>query len=384
MKRILCLVILISSYAFSQNTPTIGVLPDNGPNLPATCIIGQIYFRTATTIGLNQCNPANVWTALSAGGGGLPAHLSYTDPTLTVSAATFGNGQVALSGNTSGTATLTAPAVAGTITNAATFTNSFQIPTGTVYSINGDTGLSRTVAAQWAVGNGTAGNQAGFLLGAGWVMSSGSTTGWDLDFNHSGAMDGGMSTYIAWTNGTESGTRDVGISRSAAGVLAIGNGGSSTDETGLWRSANSCRVTADITLTVNTPITICTWSLPAVAKAWAWQCKIPWVLSAGTGTNTLAIIANPSQTPTGATNGSAEIKTTNANVATEATTAISASGGTTLLTSPTLTPVATVFVSSTSGTLLASGTAGTFAIQMTAAGTTATAAAKAGATCLLY
>jgi hypothetical protein len=43
-----------------------------------------------------------------------------------------------------------------------------------------------------------------------------------------------------------------------------------------------------------------------------------------------------------------------------------------------------VFMSSTSGTLLASGTAGTFAIQMTAAGTTATAAAKAGATCVLY
>jgi hypothetical protein len=165
-------------------------------------------------------------------------------------------------------------------------------------------------------------------------------------------------------------------------MLAVGK--SYGTEDALVRSGNACRVTADITLPVNTATTICTWSFPAIAKAWAWQCQIPWVISAGSGTNTLAIIANPSQTPTAATNGSAEIKTTNTNTATEATTAISASGGTTLLTSGTITPAATVFMSSTSGTLLASGTAGTFAIQMTAAGTTATAAAKAGATCVLY
>lgn len=188
---------------------------------------------------------------------------------------------------------------------------------------------------------------------------------------------------LRFLNGTlAGGAVDLGLSRTGLGVAAIGNG-TAGDETGLLRAGNACRVTADITLPVNTATNVCSWSLPAVAKAWAWQCQIPWVISAGSGTNTLAIIANPSQTPTAATNGAAEIKTTNTNTATELTTAISASGATTLLTSVTITPAATVFLSSTSGTLLASATAGTFAIQMTAAGTTATAAAKAGATCWL-
>lgn len=69
MKRWLILLFLATSCALAQNTPTIGVLPDNGPSLPAVCVIGQIYFRTATTIGLNQCNPANTWTALGTGSG---------------------------------------------------------------------------------------------------------------------------------------------------------------------------------------------------------------------------------------------------------------------------------------------------------------------------
>jgi hypothetical protein len=188
---------------------------------------------------------------------------------------------------------------------------------------------------------------------------------------------------FGFANGASDAGLDTGWSRIAPNVSAMGNG-TQGDESALVRAGDACRVTADITLPVNTATTICSWSLPLAAKAWAWQCQIPWVISAGTGTNTLAIIANPSQTPTGTTNGSAEIKTTNTNTATEATTAISASGATTLLTSGTITPNAATFMSSTSGTLLASGNSGTFAIQMTAAGTTATAAAKAGATCWLY
>lgn len=69
MKRILILVIFLCRLAFSQNTPTIGMLPDSGPNLPATCVVGQLYFKTTTTTGLNQCATANTWTAFSSGGG---------------------------------------------------------------------------------------------------------------------------------------------------------------------------------------------------------------------------------------------------------------------------------------------------------------------------
>jgi len=88
---------------------------------------------------------------------------------------------------------------------------------------------------------------------------------------------------------------------------------------------NSCRVTAgDITLSTSAT-NICSFSLPAVAKPWAWQCQIPWAVTAGT-TPTLSIGVNASQTPTGTTNASAEIKTTNTNTATEATVSLSAFG----------------------------------------------------------
>ncbi|HUD64666.1 MAG TPA: hypothetical protein VMQ17_08815 [Candidatus Sulfotelmatobacter sp.] len=221
-----------------------------------------------------------------------------------------------------------------------------------------------------------------FLSGVGAAMAAGGncTAGFS-----STSVVMGSAISLEWTNGAPlTNANDTGMDRPTGGLLQE-NAGTPGTEGGLLRPGfDSCRVTADITLPVNTATTVCSWSLPALAKAWAWQCEIPWVISAGTGTNTLAIIANASQTPTAATNGFAEILTTNTGTATEATTAISASGATTLLTSGTITPAATVFSARTSGTVLASGTAGTFAIQMTAAGTTATAAAKAGATCLLY
>jgi hypothetical protein len=63
-----------------------------------------------------------------SGSGGLPSGLSFTSPTLTISSATNGNGALALSGNTSGTATLTAPAIAGTASNPIASTNVFTGP----------------------------------------------------------------------------------------------------------------------------------------------------------------------------------------------------------------------------------------------------------------
>lgn len=202
---------------------------------------------------------------------------------------------------------------------------------------------------------------------------------------------GGLQTsligFYGFTNattptGAQSGTRDLMISRTAAATLSVDDG-TRGDEAGLVRW-NTCKVSSDITLTVNTNITVCTWSLPAVAKTWAWQCKVPWVISAGSGTNTLSIGVNASQTPTATTTASANIYTTNTGTQTAANVNVAASGAINVLTSPTITPAATVFQSETSGTLAASGTAGTFTITMNAAGTTATAAAKAGATCLLY
>lgn len=153
LTRIILALLVLAGFAWAQNTPTIGVLPDNGPSLPATCVIGQIYFRTAVTPGLNQCNPANTWTALatSAGSGTVTNTLGAltlnsvilgnagndvkvatgftTDGVsqLSLGAAGGSNGILGLNGSTSGTATFTAPAVAGGTTNPVLSTNALQI-----------------------------------------------------------------------------------------------------------------------------------------------------------------------------------------------------------------------------------------------------------------
>jgi hypothetical protein len=67
----------------------------------------------------------------STGGGGgssLPGGLYFTPPTLTISTIGAGNGALALSGNTSGAATFTAPAVAGTPTNPVVSSNVIGVP----------------------------------------------------------------------------------------------------------------------------------------------------------------------------------------------------------------------------------------------------------------
>src|SRR5437899_102869 len=73
-----------------QNTPTLGVLPDSGSALPATCVVGQIYFKTTATAGLNQCTPANTWTALATGAGS--GTVTNTGGALTANAVVLGAG----------------------------------------------------------------------------------------------------------------------------------------------------------------------------------------------------------------------------------------------------------------------------------------------------
>lgn len=172
---------------------------------------------------------------------------------------------------------------------------------------------------------------------------------------------------------------DTNLVREAANLLGVGS-----SEVALIRPANICRITADVSLTVNTANSFCSFSLPALAKAWGWHCDVIWAISAGTGTNTFSLGVNASQTPTAATNAAATILTTQTGTQTQGVAALSASGAVNVLTSPTYTPAATLQQATATGNVLASATAGTFAITATAAGTTATAAIKAGTTCNLY
>lgn len=104
-------------------------------------------------------------------GTGLPGGLFFTPPTLTVSSVSNGNGVLALAGNTSGTATLAAPAIAGTATNPMLISNSLQFPSGTAINWNNDTGISRDSAAVLDVGNGTAGDKSGTINAASAVFT---------------------------------------------------------------------------------------------------------------------------------------------------------------------------------------------------------------------
>lgn len=98
------------------------------------------------------------------GGVGLPAGLLFSSPTFTISSAGNGNGVLALAGNTSGTATLTAPGTAGTATNPVAASNSLQVPNSAGYTWNSDSGIGRSAAGIVSADTSTPGNGLGTLI----------------------------------------------------------------------------------------------------------------------------------------------------------------------------------------------------------------------------
>lgn len=298
---------------------------------------------------------------------------SASAPTgLSVGANGGSTGVLTMKGSTSGAATFTAPAVAGTTSNPVVSSNALQLP---------------------SLGQGVAGlNYAGSTgfwssdTTNHWLIWGSAAQDWfGLNNNGPGATLAQPGT-LCWEPGNNiaSGTRDVCFSHapSSGNVVSLGTTASG-DETGLLRDGKVCRITADVSLTVNVANPFCSFSFPALAKAWGVRCDVIWVISAGTGTNTFSLGVNPSQTPTGATNAAATIYTTQTGTQTQGVAALSASGALNVLTSPTYTPVATLEQALISGTILASATAGTFAVTATAAGTTVTGAVKAGTVCRL-
>lgn len=149
------------------------------------------------------------------------------------------SGVLTLDGSTSGQASITAPAIAGTASNPISFSNGINIPAGAAFAINRDTGLSRTGAAALAIGNGTAGNATGSLACANLQLGvAGSLSGViTMEGSASGtaaitapATAGTITNPILFSNSVEipSATvyqisTDTGLSRTAAGVIAVGN-----------------------------------------------------------------------------------------------------------------------------------------------------------------
>lgn len=145
------------------------------------------------------------------GGSTLPTNLTFVAPTLTVSAATFGSGILALSGNTSGTATFTAPAVAGTRTNQVVVSNVLGGAVGSItaptYSFSTQTG---TGLYQFA----SASNSMCYASGG---VASLCFAGAQLRSDANGLF-GFTNSNTDPSLGT-----DIAISRDAAGVLDVGS-----------------------------------------------------------------------------------------------------------------------------------------------------------------
>jgi hypothetical protein len=207
------------------------------------------------------------------GGGGLPAGLNYTAPTLTVSTAGTGNGQVCLSGNTSGVACLTAPAVAGTTSNALVSSNVITAPiqTGPSYLITG----------------GNAGEGYGddsTVWGPGSLVLWQATGSRAMAFNALNSVSIPAGMCFDWaTSINANASTSLSFCRPAAALLQLG-GGAANSTNGFFKNAQSIVVTgADVTCgtggtlapcTSLTTITGLSLTLPLFSTTWSFACDL--------------------------------------------------------------------------------------------------------------
>ena len=195
---------------------------------PAAMTLGGVYanagvthewisaINTDGTVTLSQPSFADISGTISAGQ--LPSPLTFgattfsglitAEDNIVLGVAGTTSGQITLEGSTSGSCTITAPATAGTSTNPIAFSNSINIPSGTVYSFNSDTGISRGAAGTIDVGNGSAGNASGYVNAAGYQIA--------------GSPLVSLVTVAAGTGVTTAGAISVGYSGAASPFLGDG------------------------------------------------------------------------------------------------------------------------------------------------------------------
>jgi len=192
---------------------------------------GQIAFVPAGATYFDYLNTLN-FRAITNGRATLLA-LSPTVVTalnLTVGTAGSTAGIITLEGLTSGAATITAPAVAGTAANPILFSNGINTPSGTGHSWNNDTFLFRSSANVVGVGN-AIGNQNGTIWAAAFYTGSMSMTGTAINSITVPTAAGaatftqtiGSGTQALGTTLIASGAASAIISTAVAGVLATDN-----------------------------------------------------------------------------------------------------------------------------------------------------------------
>lgn len=273
-------------------------------------------------------------------------------------------GKYSFVGSTSGTATCTAPAVAGTTSNPVTCTNALSLPAGAVGtpSLMG----GGTNSGIYFLNGGAAGEIGIAAAGSAVAGFFSASPGPILELPRSVALGFGASLS---SNG------DTGISSLVAGVFQFGNG-TVNDETALLRSGLPCRISTAVTLTTTTAI--CSWTLPASAKTWSYACRGMYQTS--TSSITLLLGTQFSQAPTNSTHSAIIWSAASTQTFAQATNA-----GTTAVT--TMTGVAPSSSTPTpwqaTGTFTGSATSGTFTIYGTAS-TSSDAQINGGSSCELY
>jgi hypothetical protein len=363
-----------------------------GGGVTSVATTGPLGGGTITTTGTLTCTTCVTSAAGLATGGvvlgtaGTQASATNTQlvfgtSTLTVGLPGTGTGIVAMGGITSGTSTMTGPAVAGTLTNPIAFSNA--ISTGTAPTV--------TTPGTGFYQFGTEGTEPASIAASsdGFVFDS--TSHCPVQWNN--AANVGCSVAANGTNTFgASGTLDM---TSATATTAAKLPGATLTGTApqialngttpylnmnalVKGTANTCTfalTTTTFTLALS-PVSLCTYTLPATAVTWYWSCTIGWSNVAGT-TPTLAVGEKWANAPSAAF-GMANILTTNTGTGTQG--AISTTTNSNILTTGTLTNAATIFQATASGTFTGSATSGTFSPTVSLTGTSATGTAVGGCT----
>lgn len=251
---------------FNATTPVAGT---NGLNITfQTSNSGTTDSVSAEVVGDGTSTHYLSGTGVYSTPSGLPAGVTFASPTLTISSAGNGNGAVALSGNTSGTATFTAPAVAGTIANAVVSSNALAAPPGSgsapayAFSDQLTTGIAECATQQPCVV--INGNPRYRFVASQAVADPAMAVGWSGTSNANGTMD-------------------TAFSRAAAGLAAMGTGAANS-VAGFVKSAMTAAITtADVTCGTGGTISSCvaattitglTFTLPLFATNWAMDCDL--------------------------------------------------------------------------------------------------------------
>ena len=200
------------------------------PALTVAGTSGGIPYFSSTTTWASSALLAATGLVIGGGAGAAPATntaLTFTGATLTVGLAGTSSGILALTGSTSGTATITAPAVADTVTNPIVSSNYITAPV-----FNATTGF--TIGGAATLGNVLVGNGTNFVsaspatLGVAWSSLTNATAALTLD-NHSFSSTFNQSAGDIWTWGLPSYTAAVsnsptlelaGSYKSGAGTFA--------------------------------------------------------------------------------------------------------------------------------------------------------------------